>query len=164
MGRVSDLLGQWADARGLSDDDRARWRSVGFLHDALREEDPRILRTLVPPSVSTLPPSLLHGPAAAERLRIEGVMDGALLRAVAWHTAGDPLFDDLGLALYAADFLEPGRAFEPEWRASLRDRMPDELDDVVLEIARARIQHLLGAGRAVLPRTMAFWNALAEAD
>ncbi len=164
MARVSDLLGSWADTLGLPEEDGVRWRAAGYLHDALREETPDTLRRLVPPALATLPPPLLHGPAAAERLRVEGVMDGEFLRAVAWHTAGDPLFGLLGRALYAADFLEPGRTFAQEWRASLRERMPAEIDAVVLEIARARIEHLLDAGRAVLPRTMAFWNALAQGD
>lgn len=162
MARVADLLGAWAEARGMSEADRIRWRSVGFLHDVLRDEDPDRLRSLVPPVVADLPPSILHGPAGAERLRVDGVLDGPILRAVAWHTAGDPDFDTLGRALYAADFLEPGRVFEAEWRAELRARMPDALDDVVQEIVRARIQHLLAGGRSVLPRTLAFWNALAE--
>jgi 2-amino-4-hydroxy-6-hydroxymethyldihydropteridine diphosphokinase len=73
---------------------------------------------------------------------------------------GDPSFGALGRALYAADFLEPGRSFLPEWRADLRARMPGDLDDVVLEIARARIANLLGRRASVLPRTLDFWNAL----
>lgn len=161
MQRVTALLGDWADARGLSADEAVRWRAVGHLHDVVREEDPAILRGMVPEIWSELPGALLHGPAGAERLRVAGVMDGELLRAVAWHTVGSAAFGQLGRALYAADFLEPGRDFRPEWRAELRSRASSDLDGVVREILSARIQHLLERGYSVLPATIDFWNTLA---
>ena len=46
--------------------------------------------------LSALAAALLAGPAAAERLRIDGVEDGPLLTAVAWHTVGDPRFGRSG--------------------------------------------------------------------
>jgi HD superfamily phosphohydrolase YqeK len=162
MDRVADLLGSWAASLGLDDEERVRWRAAGHLHDALRDEDPEILRPRVPPDVRGLTGALLHGPAAAERLRVDGVEDGELLTAVAFHTVGDPRFARLGRALYVADFLEPGRPYRPDWRAALRDRMPDELDAVVVEILRARIEHRLERCEPILPRTMAFWNRLVE--
>jgi HD superfamily phosphohydrolase YqeK len=160
MKRVSELLGAWAEALALGDYDASRWRAVGLLHDALRDEDPSVLRTRVPPCVQSLPDPLMHGPAAAEQLRIEGVLDGELLTAVGWHTVGDPRFGPLGRALFAADFLEPGRAYRPEWRSALRDRMPHEIDQVVIEVARARMVRGLEQPAPVLERTVAFWNRL----
>jgi HD superfamily phosphohydrolase YqeK len=160
MKRVSELLGAWAEGLALGDDDASRWRAAGLLHDALRDEDASVLRTRVPPYVQNLPDPLLHGPAAAERLRIEGVLDGELLTAVGWHTVGDPRFGPLGRALFAADFLEPGRAYRPEWRSALRDRMPHEIDQVVIEVARARMVWGLEQPAPVLERTVAFWNRL----
>jgi len=160
MERVARLLAEWSAALGLSEPERARWRAGGYLHDALRDEAPDALRSRVPPDQRGLPGPLLHGPAAAERLRIEGVDDGELLLAVSAHTVGDARFARLGRALYAADFLEPGRSFLPERRAELRERMPADLDDVVLEIVRARIGNLLARGETVQPRTSEFWNAL----
>ena len=162
MERVADLLSDWAAELDLTTADRLRWRAAGLLHDLLRDADPDVLRASVAPELQTLPGPILHGPAAAERLRIDGVEDGELLTAVAFHTVGDDRFGALGRALYAADFLEPGRAFLPELRQELRDRMPEALDEVVLEIVRARISGLLDRRAAVLPRTAAFWNRLAE--
>ena len=162
MGRVADLLERWAAGLGLDADDRVRWRAVGFLHDALRDEDPEALRPRVPRAEQALPGPLLHGPAAAERLRIEGVEDGPLLTAVAWHTLGDPRFGPLGRALFAADFLEPGRSFLPEWREALRARMPSALDDVTVEVARARLGRCLERGTPLLGRAVEFWNRLVE--
>lgn len=162
MARVSDLLGSWADALGLDSVEGTRWRAVGYLHDALRDEDHDVLRERLPPVERGLPGPLLHGPAASERLRIDGVEDGELLRAVAWHTVGDPGFRALGRALYAADFLEPGRTYLPEWRAGLRQRMPHEMAEVVWDVARARIGRGLERNGPLLARTVGFWNRLAE--
>lgn len=160
MARVSELLGSWARSLALGAAEETRWRSLGFLHDSLRDERPEALRPRVPVALRDLPRPLLHGPAAAERIRVEGVVDGELLRAVAYHTVGDRCFGVMGRALYAADFLEPGRDFLPEWRAELRARMPDGLDDVVFEVVRARIANLFQRGTNVLPQTIAFWNTL----
>lgn len=162
MARVADLLGGWAATLELGSEEESRWRSVGFLHDALRDENPDALRQRVPVALRDLPGPLLHGPAASERIRVEGVLDGELLRAVAFHTVGDPAFGAMGRALYAADFLEPGRSFLPEWRQELRALMPHGLDDVVFEIVRARVRNLVERGTSVWPRTIAFWNTLVE--
>lgn len=160
MRRVADLLDEWAGALDLSEDEARRWRAAGLAHDLLRDARPDDLRPHLPPSLSALPGPLLHGPAAAERLRIDGVEDGEFLTAIGFHTVGDPRFGALGRALYAADFLEPGRSFLPAWREERRDRMPHEMDDVVREIAGARIKNLVDRGNPVLPRTMAFWNSM----
>lgn len=160
MARVSGLLRTWAEAAELTGEDRVRWSAVGYLHDVLREAPPAELRTMVPPEHRGLPDPLLHGPAGAERLRVAGILDGEVLTAVAWHTTGDVRFGALGRALYAADFLEPGRSFLPEWREELRDRMPGEADDVVREIVGARITNLVSKGRPVMPRTLHFWNLM----
>lgn len=162
MARVADLLGSWAAELGLSTAQVVRWRAAGHLHDALRDADPEEIRDRVPPALQDLPGPLLHGPAAAERLRVDGVEDGELLMAVAFHTVGSPHFQTLGRALHAADFLEPGRTFLPEWRAGLRERMPDEMDAVLREILASRIVHRVQRGGAVLPRTLDFWNRMVE--
>ena len=161
MARVASLLDGWAEAIGLDDAERVAWRALGYLHDALRDEAPEVLRERVSPADRLLPGPLLHGPAAAEQLRIAGVEDGALLTAIAWHTVGDPRFGAVGRALYVADFLEPGRTYLPEWREELRARMPHDLDSVTRDVARARIGRGLERNAAIQPRTIAFWNEVA---
>jgi 2-amino-4-hydroxy-6-hydroxymethyldihydropteridine diphosphokinase len=164
MVRVAALLESWAGTLRLSAEDTVRWAALGYLHDALRDADPEELRPRVPPGAADLPGSLLHGPAAAERLRRDGVEDGELLEAVAYHTLGHPGMRRMGRALYAADFLEPGRDLRNGWRASLRDRMPGELDAVVREVLGARIVHLVDRRSHLRPETVAFWNAMAEVE
>lgn len=164
MARVSSLMGEWARRATFDADECARWRAVGYLHDVLRDADPDDLRRKVAPELQGLPAPLLHGPAGAERLRVEGLLDGEVLTAVAWHTTGDVRFGTLGRALYAADFLEPGRMFLPEWRAELRERMPSDSSAVVREIVASRITNLVSKGRAVRPRTLHFWNLLVDSS
>jgi HD superfamily phosphohydrolase YqeK len=160
--RVAELMESWGRALQLDDRDRARWRAAAYLHDALRGADPDDLRVGLPEEYGALPGPVLHGPAAAERLRSEGVADESLLRSVAYHTVGHPDLDRMGRVLYAADFLEPGRPFLTEWRAELRARMPDDLDAVTREILAARIRHLVDCGVRLLAPTVAFWNAVLD--
>jgi HD superfamily phosphohydrolase YqeK len=161
MARVASLLSSWANALGLSEEDRRRWASIGYLHDAVREGDIEVLRARVPPTLADLPDRVLHGPAAASMLRDEGVQDEEILGAVAWHTLGHAELGVMGRALYAADFLEPGRNLLNEWRGRLRERLPEELDAVVRDMLAARIAHVVEGGGALRPETVGFWNALA---
>lgn len=155
-------MGGWAEREGLHPDGRARWRAAGLLHDVLRDADFDSLRPLVPPELRDAPGKMLHGPAAAARLRGHGVNDEPLLLAVAWHTLGHPDLDDLGKALYVADYTEPGRAYESPALASKRARMPDHMDDVLREVSADRIGRSLKGRLPLLEQTVGFWNALAE--
>lgn len=160
VARVAALLDRWAAGSGLEKGDRIRWRAAGWLHDALRDADPEGLRAGLGPEFDDLSAKLLHGPAVALRLQREGIEDQELLDAIAYHTIGSPSLRDMGRALYAADFLEPGRSHSPDVLAALRARMPAELDAVTREVAAARIRHVIGSGSALHPRTLAFWNTL----
>jgi len=162
MERVATLMRQWARAQGLPPVDVLRWSAVGYLHDVLREAPPGQLRPMVPPDFRHLPPSVLHGPAGAVALQEEGVDDAEFLHAVAFHTLGHPTFAPMGRALYAADFLEPGRKMRPRWRGALRKRMPHDTAEVLREIVGARIVHLVGRGSPVRTETLGFWNALVQ--
>jgi HD superfamily phosphohydrolase YqeK len=160
MQRVARLMKLWARSRGLKPRKVKRWIAAGFLHDALRNEKPSRLRMAVPPRFKRLAGPVLHGPAAAQKLRHEGVEDGRLLLAIEYHTLGSRHLTTLGRALYAADFLEPGRNRRVKWRSKLRKRMPDELDSVVLEILSARLAHQLHTSRPMRPETVGMWNAM----
>lgn len=162
VSRVSALMETWADRAGLQAQDRARWRAAGLLHDVLRDAEFERLRSMVGPELRDSPGKMLHGPAAAARLREDGVEDEPLLLAVAWHTLGHPDFDDLGKALYLADYTEPGRDYESPDLASKRARVPDELDAVLREVAEDRVARSLRKGRPLLDPTVGFWNTLVE--
>ncbi len=158
--RVAQLLEAWGEALHAPATERRRWRAAAWLHDALRDAPPDDLRGELPEAFRAWPDPLLHGPAAAEWLRGEGVGDEGLLRAVAYHTLGHPELDRGGRLLYLADFLEPGRGFDPVLRAALRARMPSALDEVLQRVVAARLGWLLETGRAIQPESLAFWNSL----
>ncbi len=161
MGRVAELLRGWSEARGEDRQDVERWSAAGYLHDVLRDADPAELRGALSSPLDHLPDEVIHGPVAADRLRRAGVTDEPLLTAIAFHTLGSPDFDDIGKALYVADFLEPGRKLQPKWRARLRDEMPEGLDSVAQAVVGKRVQFLIKKRRAVPLETLGFWNALA---
>jgi len=162
MTRVSALMASWARTREEPAVELTRWKAAGFLHDALRDESHDVLRSMVDPPLRDLPGKILHGPGAASMLRAEGVQDEELLDAIRYHTLGSASFESLGWALYAADFLEPGRVMREDWRAELRERAPGDLEAVVKEILVARIGYQLEKGRPLHPETLGFWNRLSE--
>lgn len=162
MRRVADLMERWARSWQLSPRDIARWRAAAMLHDVLRDADFETLRPVVDPALQDWPGKMLHGPAAAARLEDDGVHDEPLILAVSWHTLGHPGFDRMGKALYLADYLEPGRAYESEILAARRARAPGELDIVLRDVASDRIGRSLQRGRPLLTPTIDFWNGLVD--
>jgi HD superfamily phosphohydrolase YqeK len=161
--RVADLMGSWARDLSLHETDLTRWRAAGMLHDALRDAAPESLRPWVDPRFRDLPGPLLHGHAVAARLASDGVPDPELLLAIAWHTTGHPDLDPLGHGLYLADYLEPGRSHDPDGAASLRDRMPGQMAEVLKEVAARRIAWSLHRGRPLADATVRFWNGVIRA-
>ncbi len=162
VARVAELLRGWARVRGGDPRNVERWAAAGYLHDALRDGEPKDLRAALSEPLDHLPDEVIHGPAAADRLRRGGVTDEPFLTAIAFHTLGSPDFDDIGKALYIADFLEPGRKLQPKWRARMRAEMPDGLDSVARAVVGKRIQFLIKKGRPVPPETIGLWNVLAK--
>jgi HD superfamily phosphohydrolase YqeK len=160
MTRVAELMESWAQSLDLAESDTARWRAAGLLHDVLRDAEPASLRASAPPEFAQISGPLLHGPVAAERLREEGVADEELLLAVAYHTIGHPEMKLLGLSLFAADFLEPGRADENGSRRALREKMPHDRDSVFLEVAAARLVSTVEKGRTLRAESVGLWNRI----
>ncbi|MEX2284034.1 MAG: HD domain-containing protein [Gemmatimonadota bacterium] len=162
IARVAQLMGTWAAE--FAPEQAPHWTAAAWLHDALRDADPDTLRQVVDRDFKEWPDALLHGPAAAARIRREEpAAPRNILNAVAYHTVGHNCLDTLGRALYLADYLEPGRKFDLAGRATLRDRVPREFNAVLREVAGARIAHLTKAGSPVRPETAGFWQSIGEA-
>ena len=159
IGRVAALLSSWA--LELAPKEVAVWSATAWLHDSMRNADPSDLREELGSEMADWPDALLHGPAAARRIRLEAPdAPQALLDAVTYHTVGHECLGVLGRALYLADFLEPGRKFDPLGRAAQRSRMPAELNAVLREVARTRIVHLIDKGSPIRLETAGFWNSI----
>lgn len=162
VARVVALLEEWADGLGLDADEKARWATAGWLHDALRDADHDTLREGLGPEWDDVPGKLLHGPASAARAAADGLDDEEILQAVRWHTPGHPDLGRIGRALFMADHMEPGRKHHRKRLARLRDRMPEDFHSVLRDSLADRIGTQLDKGRALRPETVAFWNRLAE--
>lgn len=160
--RVAALIDDWANQLALPQREHERWLAAAWLHDALRDARPESLRPLVGDEFADWPVPLLHGPAVAALMRTDGIGDQELLRAVAYHTVGHPEFDTCGRALYLADYLEPGRTFDPVGRAVLRARMPHEIPPVLRDVLRNRMAHLISSRKKIRRETVSFWNSVAS--
>jgi len=158
--RVAHLMHDWAVHQGLDAAGCDRWRATGLLHDALRDAPARHLQPWAGPGFRGLPDSFLHGPATAARLQAEGLDDAEVLDAIRYHTLGSPDLGRLGRILIAADFLEPGRHQNAEWRGRLRERGRTDLDGVIREVIRAKIQRCMDADLPVRPEMFGLWNRL----
>lgn len=160
--RVAELAAGWAEAMGVPDSERNRWLRAVWLHDAMRDAPAAELEEWA--SSTPGPADLRHGPASAARAKADGESDRGVLDAVRYHSLGLAEWDMVGRVLYCADFLEPGRSFDPEGRAELAERFPHEPREVLREVARARIAHCVSSGLPLFDPTVRFWNSLVAAS
>jgi HD superfamily phosphohydrolase YqeK len=144
--RMIALLDDWADEMDVSQEERRRWLTACWLHDALRDAE--------------LPDGISHGHAAAELAASHGESDRGVLSAVRYHSVGHGRWDDVGKMLYLADFLEPGRKSRRKQRAQLAKRVPRDPDGVLRQILAHQISSRIRRQRPVNARTIEFWNSL----
>lgn len=137
IARVTTLLGDWADAMGLDVAEKQCWIDAGRYHDALRDAPVEELRALAGSAITEA--ELLHGPAVAAKLERDGETRRDLLDAIRYHSIGWKAWARVGKALYMADYLEPGRTFEPERRERLRALVPVDFDEAFREVVRGRM-------------------------
>lgn len=155
--RVTELLDQWSSALALEPEEARAWHDAGRLHDALRDAPEAELRRLAgDPREFTL--DMLHGPAAANRLRSDGETRIDLLDAIRYHTVGSATWGRLGKALYMADYLEPGRKFSRADRAYLAAQVPHDFDATFRQVLRNRLEWSLREGMRLFPEAVALWN------
>ena len=157
--RVTALLDEWARKLALPSEEARAWHDAGRLHDALRDAPEHLLRELAgdSPDYAT---EMLHGPAAAERMRRDGERRSELLDAVRYHTIGSVHWGRLGRALYMADYLEPGRKFSRADRAYLATQTPHDFDATFRQVVRARLEWSLREGMRLFPKAVALWNTV----
>ena len=157
--RVTALLDEWARQLELSPEEGRAWHDAGRLHDALRDAPESVLRELAgnSPEYAT---EMLHGPAAAERLRRDGEDREELLDAIRYHTVGSAQWGPLGRALYMADYLEPGRKFSRGDRAYLAAQVPHSFDATFRQVVRARLEWSLREGMRLYPEAVVLWNSV----
>jgi HD superfamily phosphohydrolase YqeK len=158
IARVTSLLDRWAATMAIAASERTAWHDAGLLHDALRDADEPMLRTLT--RDHSAPFEILHGPAAAAKLETLGEERRDVLDAIRWHTLGNPAWTRTGQALFMADFLEPGRKFMVAERAWLAQLVPDDFSGVFRQVVKCRLEWSLREGKGLHPETVALWNTV----
>ena len=156
IARVAALMERWARELQVPDAEARAWYDAAVWHDALRDAPEVALRAIVPRADFTA--EMLHGPAAAVRLELEGETRDDVLEAVRWHTVGSAQWPRLGRALFMADFLEPGRSFARADRAFLAAHVASDFDAVFRQVVRMRIEHAVREGHTLFPETVELWN------
>jgi predicted HD superfamily hydrolase involved in NAD metabolism len=154
--RVADTVERLAKLHGL---DPRRARLAGLLHDTAREVGKEELLRVAQKQNLALDdfererPILLHGPVAAELSRKElGVEDAEVREAVRVHTTGEPGMDQLALALYVADKIEPGR--DQPGVEGLRKLALKSLRRAAMAALEGSISHNQERGRPIHPKSL----------
>jgi predicted HD superfamily hydrolase involved in NAD metabolism len=164
--RVARTAEDLARLHGL---DPARARLAALLHDAARElpaeEFLELAADLGVPvgEPERESPKLLHGPVAAELVMRElGIEDDEVLDAVREHTTGRPGMDQLSLALFVADKVEPARDYPSV--ENLRRLAARDLRAAAAESLRRTIAHNEERGRPTHPASIETLAWLEEAE
>ncbi len=158
VARVTALLDHWAATMRIDSAERDAWHDAGRWHDALRDAEEPQLRELSLDERAPL--EILHGPAAAARLAVQGESRRDVLEAIRWHTLGNPDWSRTGQALFMADFLEPGRKFMTSERNWLAQMVPGDFSGVFRQVVKVRLEWSLREGKGLHPETVAMWNAV----
>ena len=135
---------------------------AALLHDYAKAQPARELETLLAKSQrfalseeDRQHPAIWHGLAAAEIAATRfALTDDRIREAVAWHPTGAAPWSDVGLVLYVADYLEPGRNFTgvDQQRAQFSAL---SLREAALAIAKEKIRIVQQRGQVVHSRTTA---------
>ncbi len=140
-------------------------RVIGWLHDCAKEENKSVFLGLLRRGLLSLDtetyeqPSLWHGfHAAYIGQRAFGIESPSLLDAVRYHTTGTPGLSREGLALFVADYSEPGRPMT--WAPEIREQAKTDLSGAALRVCREKIRFVLAKGRKPHSRGIAFLESL----
>jgi predicted HD superfamily hydrolase involved in NAD metabolism len=106
-------------------------------------------------------PVLLHGPLAAEQLRRDcGVDDPDVLEAVRWHSIACAGMGEVGLVVFLADKLEPGKAGASSYLRRAAELAQESLEEAVLYCLTAEMGRLLERGGLLHPASVEARNDL----
>lgn len=160
--RVVATIEEIAAARQLP---VADCRMIGWLHDCAKEEPRNVFLSLVHRGLIYVDretmeqPSLWHGFHAAHIGRkVFGIDNQALLEAVSYHPTGAPGLSAEGLALFVADYAEPGRPMA--WTREIREQACQNLVAAAKRVCQEKIYYVLKKGKKLHSRSIDFLKSL----
>jgi predicted HD superfamily hydrolase involved in NAD metabolism len=106
-------------------------------------------------------PILLHGPVAAETLRLtDGLEDQDIYEAVYWHSTAREGLGPAAKVVYLADKLDPQKVSRYPFLPELRALAMKSLDRAILEFLSRELVSLLRQGSLVHPTSVEARNEL----
>jgi predicted HD superfamily hydrolase involved in NAD metabolism len=142
-------------ARHGVDPERVAWAAL--LHDFCKTGEAEGLRRLAADLGEVIPPEDLDYPgvwhawaAAGLACHEWGLQDTEILDAIRHHPTGHPAMSAIAKILFLADFLEPTRG-HPQ-HDELLAMAHRSLDEGLIAVLQAKVEHLAGEGKAVHPR------------
>ncbi len=150
---------------GVYDVDVSKARFAGLVHDWCKDIPGQELVRLAEDAglpvddVDRAVPYLLHGPVASVVLAAQFPdLPHDVLAAVADHTYGSADIDELGMIVYIADTIEPGRTHPGV--ELLRGEVGEiSLPQLFERTYAASLQHLVERRTPIHPATLATWNS-----
>lgn len=156
--RVAQTLDAIAESNRL---DRHACRVAGWLHDCAKEAARATVLNLIVEGTLEMDeetresPNLWHGYHAAWIGETEfGIKDEAVLEAVKYHPTGTADWSEVGLALFVADYAEPGRPMD--WTQEIRDQAQSNLIGAAIRVCKEKIRYLKDRGKQPHSRSEAF--------
>jgi predicted HD superfamily hydrolase involved in NAD metabolism len=140
----------------------ARCRLAAWLHDCGKALDRDAMLPLLRKAGADKDerglPALWHAPVGAWLARHEyGLVDGEALAAIRFHSTGAPKQSPLQMALFVADYIEPGR---PAWAElpALRRLARQDLRAAWAQVLRHKLMDLLDRERPLHARSLAAYH------
>ena len=92
-----------------------------------------------------------------------GIVNPSALDAIAYHPTGHPGLDDLGFAIFIADYIEPNRSYiNDDERVSLMERVATDRYATLWDIYRRKETHVRAKNREPHPVSSAFAKRIKE--
>lgn len=106
-------------------------------------------------------PILLHGPVAAEMLRIEyGLDDPEIYDAIFWHTTAREDLNPTAKAVFLADKLDPQKSARYLYQDRLKALAQGNLDEAIWEFLNRELMNGLRHGNLIHPSAIHARNRL----
>lgn len=141
----------------------ARLRQAAWLHDCGKALDraamQRLLRKAKADKAEQAMPALWHAPVGAWLAQQHyGLKDPEALAAIRFHSTGAPGQTPLQMALFVADYIEPGR---PDWAElpALRRLARKNLKAAWAQVLKHKLADLIDRERPLHPRSLAAYHS-----
>ena len=138
-------------------------QTAALLHDAFKcipLQEKRLLASKYNiETVGIHSPDLLHGPIAAEAVKIDlGIADEDILNAIRYHTTGRAGMSTLEKIIYTADVIEENRTYDGV--EALRRVALQDIHEGTFIVMREVLYYLLRTEVPIVERTVTAYNQL----